>query len=135
MRDGGAAGQRGMVANSAGLDALPNLGSLDGRPTGTFGGKQYPSAVRVVSEGWRKAIQVMWAHWQARKFDPVKGPPKLPKDVSALGMAVQEESRVVWCYKMPAGLATAIGRRQPVEPEQSAEQATTRERPAIAERT
>lgn len=55
-----------------------------GRTSSTFGGKRYLSAVRVASKAWQKAMQALRAHRQTRKIDPVKGPPKLRKDVSKL---------------------------------------------------
>lgn len=46
----------------------------------------------------------------------MKGPPKLPKDVLTLGMAVQDGCKVVWQYTLLDKIVNSIARRQPVGP-------------------
>lgn len=96
-----------------------------------FGNKSYVRSQIVAQLAWQKTMQALRARWQLKRVDPVKGPPKLPKDVVTLGMAVQDAYKVVWQHSLPEGIANSIARRQPVgQPGDSAELAREQDRQA-----
>lgn len=78
----------------------------------TFGGRKHPQAAGVAQTAWHKTVQALRARWSTKKVDPVKGPPKFPKEWQKLGFATEEGGVITWHQRLSSGLLSALQRRQ-----------------------